>query len=295
MNRLPIAITLAASLGACAGGEPSDPSRADLADPGRPLVIAHRGFSARAPEHTFAAWDLARLAGADYLEQDLQMTSDGVLVVLHDPTLDRTARGPVADCTGLVSEKTLAQLRGCDFGAWFNEARPDRARPEYLGVRLPTLADVLERYGTSVRYYIETKNPDEAPGMEDELIRLLREHGLIALDGSPPPVLVQSFSPESLRKIHRLVPELPLVQLFGRVPAAQVRDSLTAVSEYAFGIGPHFTSVDSTVVAAAHAIGLVVHPYTVDDSTDIRRMLGLGIDGFFTNEAEAALRVTRAF
>ena len=71
------------------------------------LNIGHRGASGLAPEHTFAAYDLALRLGADYIEQDLQVTKDGVLVVIHDETLDRTASGPAANCTGPVDQKTL--------------------------------------------------------------------------------------------------------------------------------------------------------------------------------------------
>src|SRR4029078_9787698 len=88
------------------------------------LNIGHRGASGYAPEHTIASYDLALALGADYIEQDLQLTKDGVLVVLHDPTLDRTARGEAANCTGLVIEKTLAQVKTCDVGSWFNDAFP---------------------------------------------------------------------------------------------------------------------------------------------------------------------------
>ena len=83
---------------------PAEPA-ADFRD-AAVVVIAHRGASADAPEHTFAAYDLALEQGADYLEQDLQLTSDGVLVVLHDGTLDRTASGPAEACTGAVGDKT---------------------------------------------------------------------------------------------------------------------------------------------------------------------------------------------
>src|SRR4028119_1977971 len=107
------------------------------------LNVGHRGASGYAPEHTIPAYDLALKMGADYIEQDLQLTKDGVLVVLHDETLDRTAR-PTAesapgDCTGLVREKTLAQIKTCDVGSWFNEAYPQYARPEYVGLKIPTL------------------------------------------------------------------------------------------------------------------------------------------------------------
>ena len=121
-------------------------------------VIAHRGASAYAPEHTFAAYDLALAQGADYIEQDLQLTADGVLVALHDDTLDRTAQGPADSCTGPVTTKTLAQLRECDVGSWFNDAHPDLADPAYVGLRIPTMGEVVERYGPDVRYYVEAED-----------------------------------------------------------------------------------------------------------------------------------------
>lgn len=134
------------------------------------LNIGHRGASGYAPEHTFASYDLARKLGADYIEQDLQLTKDGVLVVLHDATLDRTARpteeSEPGDCTGLVIEKTLEQIKTCEVGSWFNEECPQYAKNEYVGLEIPTLEEVFQRYRKSVNYYIETKNPAAAPGME---------------------------------------------------------------------------------------------------------------------------------
>src|SRR3954453_23297629 len=92
------------------------------------LNIGHRGASGYAPEHTIPSYDLALKLGADYIEQDLQLTSDGVLVVMHDETLDRTARPTAAsapgDCSGLVIKHTLAQIKTCDVGSWFNETYP---------------------------------------------------------------------------------------------------------------------------------------------------------------------------
>ena len=83
------------------------------------LNVGHRGASGLAPEHTLASYDLALDFGADYIEQDLRMTSDGVLVVLHDEDLDRTTRGPAENCTGPVSEKTLDQIKTCDVGSFY--------------------------------------------------------------------------------------------------------------------------------------------------------------------------------
>lgn len=235
------------------------------------VVIAHRGASARAPEHTFAAYDRALALGADWLEQDLQLSADNVLVVLHDETLDRTARGPESDCTGPVREKTLAQIRRCDVGAWF--------APEFAGARIPTLREVFLRYGTDARYYVETKNPEAAPGMEEALLALLRE--------LPREVIVQSFSAASLRRLHALDPDLPLVRLFGRRSGpAEIRDALPEVATYAVGIGPYHENVGRTLVDAAHEHGLVVHAWTVNDPAELRRLASIGADGVFTDLSE---------
>ncbi len=249
------------------------------------LNVGHRGASGRAPEHTLVAYDLALVHGADYIEQDLQLTRDGVLVVLHDPTLDRTARGPAAHCTGLVIEKTLAQIRTCDVGSWFNAAHPQHARAEYVGLRIPTLDEVLSRYGQRTRYYVETKNPEDAPGMEERLLALLDAHGLRRPAAERWTVLVQSFSAAGLRRLHALDPALPLVQLYGAPTntSPAIRATLDDVQSYAVGIGPNKGAVDRALVAAAHARCLVVHPYTVNEDAELRALVALGVDGAFTN------------
>lgn len=252
------------------------------------LNIGHRGASGYAPEHTLPAYDLALKMGADYIEQDLQLTKDGVLVVLHDETLDRTAR-PTAesapgDCTGLVREKTLAQIKTCDVGSWFNETYPQYAQPEYVRLRILTLEEVFQRYRKSVNYYIETKSPESAPGMEEELLRLMDEYGLTERAAEKWQVLVQSFSPASLQKIHALNPELPLIQLFSSGETSQtIQARLDATSTYAVGIGPSKNDVDAALVEAAHARCLDVHPYTVNETPEMQKLVGIGVDGMFTN------------
>lgn len=252
------------------------------------LNIGHRGASGYAPEHTIPAYDLALKMGADYIEQDLQLTRDGVLVALHDETLDRTAR-PTAesapgDCTGLVREKTLAQIKTCDVGTWFNETYPQYAQPEYVGLRIPTLEEVFQRYGKSVNYYIETKSPESAPGMEEELLRLMDEYGLTERAEEKWQVLIQSFSPLSLQKIHALNPSLPLIQLFsGSETSATIQARLDATRTYAVGIGPSKNDVDAALVEAAHARCLDIHPYTVNETPEMEKLIALGVDGMFTN------------
>ena len=288
MRIRPLVLVVATSLSIVAA--PAAPAAED-----RPVLnVGHRGASALAPEHTIAAYDLALELGADYIEQDLQMTSDGVLVVVHDPTLDRTARGPAENCTGAVATKTLAQIKTCDVGSWFNEAYPKRARPRYEGLRIPTLEQVFRRYGRTVNYYVETKNPELGPQMEEELLRLLDEYGLTKPAERRRKVLIQSFQPESLLRIHAQAPALPLIQL---MPTASSEGAeLDAIAEYAVGVGPSAGSVDDDFVAAAHERGLDVHPYTVDARAEMTRLIELGVDGMFTNRParlEAVLR-TRA-
>ncbi len=247
---------------------------------GSPIAnVSHRGASGWAPEHTLAAYDLALEMGADFIEQDLQQTADGVLVVLHDATLDRTVRGPVENCVGPVNTKTLAQIKTCDAGSWFNESYPERARPEYVGLKVPTLEEVFQRYGKKVRYYIETKNPEVAPGMDEALVDLIERYGLREGAVTRWQVLIQSFSPESLIKINALDPALPLIQL----GLGGDQQTLEATSRYSVGIGPSFGGVTKELVDSAHALCLDVHPYTVNDVEDMQGLIDMGVDGMFTN------------
>ena len=261
----------------------------------RPVInIAHRGASAYAPEHTFAAWDLALEMNADYLEQDLQMTADGVLVVMHDDTLDRTARGPANDCTGPVIEKSLAQLERCNVGVWFNELYPDRARAEFAEQSIPTLQSVFERYAGRARFYTETKNPEVAPGMEEELLRLLRDFDLVPSSPDDATVILQSFSPASLIKLRDLAPSLPRVQLTPwRETANRLRSQLAEITAYANGLAPHFSDVNEALLSDAHELGLVVHPYTVDEPEEMQRLISIGVDGIFTNMPDVFGRLAR--
>jgi glycerophosphoryl diester phosphodiesterase len=250
------------------------------------LNIGHRGASAYAPEHTFAAYDLALEQGADYIEIDLQMTSDGVLVALHDKTLNRTADAPEGVpeqyCRGLVSKKTLEQIKMCDAGSWFG--------PEYAGLeeplRIPTLEEIFLKYGTSVNYYIETKNPEAAPGMEDELLRLMDKYHLTEPAEDNWQVLIQSFSAESLMKIHEMNPDLPLIQLYWAGTSKSIQRDLDAVSAYAVGIGPYKKDVDAALVEAAHEHCLAVHPYTVNTVEEMEDLISVGVDGMFTNNPD---------
>jgi glycerophosphoryl diester phosphodiesterase len=248
-------------------------------------VIAHRGASGHAPEHTWPAYELAMEMGVDFLEPDLQMTRDGHLIAFHDATLDRTARGPTGSCTGPVAARTLDEVRRCDVGGWFNERHPEQRRLAFEGQQVVTLDELFARWGNRVRWYPETKNPEETPGMEEALLELIRRHGLRDAAVEWGQVLIQSFSPASLHHLRSLDPELPLVQLLpgdamDERPAEAV---LQEIATYAQGVGPAHTLVDASFMAAARAAELLVHPWTVDDPREMGRLITLGVDGIFTN------------
>jgi glycerophosphoryl diester phosphodiesterase len=211
------------------------------------------------------------------------MTRDGVLVALHDDTLDRTARGEGKDCAGPVISRTLEQIKICDVGSWFNVAYPQYAKDEYAGLRICTLEEVFQRYGSGANYYIETKNPEAAPGMEEELLRLMEEYGLRGPAASGWQVLIQSFSPASLQKIHALDPSLPLIQLYDEEGSEAIRASLDTARAYAVGVGPYKGDVDTQLVEAAHARCLHVHPYTVNEEQEMEALIEVGVGGMFTN------------
>jgi glycerophosphoryl diester phosphodiesterase len=250
-------------------------------------IIAHRGASAYGPEHTIPAYEMALKQNADYLEIDLQMTADGVLISMHDETVNRTTNGK-----GFVRSLTLEEIKELDAGTWFNDEYPDLAKQEFQGLTVPTLEEIIEHFGTEVSYYIETKSPSDYPGMEEELLAILDRFGLIAEKPGDSKVIIQSFSVESLKKIHSLKPTIPLIQLLSYDKRAVLTDEeIPLVKEYAVGIGPNHESIDKEYVQKAREAGLEVHPYTINDEKLLRKYLGWGITGAFTNYPDVAYEV----
>ena len=239
------------------------------------ITIAHRGASAYAPEHTLPAYDQAMKFGADYIEIDLQMTKDGELIALHDAEVDRTTNG-----YGMAVTQTLDEIKALDAGSWFNEQYPQLADPAYENVAIPTLEEIFQRYERSANYYIETKSP----GMEEKLINLLRKHSLVQTESK---VIIQSFHSNSLKKIHKLEPGIPLIQLYRYSDKARLTDrQLGSLKKYASGIGANFGKVDEEYIKKAHRHGLAVHLFTVNTDEDIQQAYDIGADGVFTDYPE---------
>ncbi|WP_370314282.1 glycerophosphodiester phosphodiesterase [Guptibacillus hwajinpoensis] len=243
------------------------------------LNVAHRGASGHAPEHTLASYKLGDEMKGDYIEIDLQMTKDGKLIAMHDESVDRTTNG-----TGLVKDYTLEQLKELDAGSWFNEKYPEKANPAYEGLQVPTLEQVLQTFGKDARYYIETKSPEVYPGMEEELLRILNKYNLTGVNERSSKVLIQSFSQESLLKMHKLNPNLPLIQLISyKEPATISEGELQELTEYAVGVGMSASKIDETYVQKVRSAGLLIHPYTVNEKEQMTRLLDWGVTGMFTN------------
>jgi glycerophosphoryl diester phosphodiesterase len=195
-----------------------------------PAVIAHRGASFDAPEETVPAYTLARELGADYLEMDIQRTKDGVLIALHDDTLQRTTN--IAEvypqrAKDPLSTFTLEELKRLDAGSWFNTAHPDRARASYAGLKILTLdevMDIAEGGKNKPGLYIETKVPSQFPGIEEDLKKKLEqrgwltqrpaaEKGYVNVAHMPGRVMLQTFEKPSLELLQKSMPDTPKVLL----------------------------------------------------------------------------------
>jgi glycerophosphoryl diester phosphodiesterase len=266
-------------------------------------VIAHRGASADRAEHTLAAYQLAIDQGADGLECDVRLTADGHLVCVHDRRIDRTSDG-----WGVVSTKTLADLRRHDYESWVEEEGPRPARRPLRERRaaarraqtwradtpyrdasggiltLPTLLDLITSAPRPVRLAIETKHPTRYAGwVEQAVVTQLRIHGLLAPPGDAPhPVALMSFSQQAVRRFRALAPGVPRVFLMDRVPLRLRAGALP--------FGARIAGPDVAILRAhpgyaqrVQAAGGQLYVWTVDEEADVRLCQSLGVAGIITN------------
>ncbi|MCX6431992.1 MAG: glycerophosphodiester phosphodiesterase family protein [Actinobacteria bacterium] len=246
-------------------------------------VVAHRGASQEEPEHSLAAYLLAVQQGADAIECDVRLTSDGTLVLVHDRRIDRTSTG-----RGAVSGKTLEQLTAYDYSrtddVWldYEDPTPDESRTEVLTLQA-LLAAMLEASPT-VRFAIETKHPTRyGRYVEDSLVEMLRGFGLIRLRGDEVPrARVMSFSRTAVRHVSELVPLIPTVYLMNDVPRRYRDGSLPAGVQVA---GPSIAVLREhpEYVGRVHDRGGLVHVWTVDERADVELCVALGVDAVITN------------
>ncbi|MBO7743351.1 glycerophosphodiester phosphodiesterase [Paenibacillus sp. MWE-103] len=228
------------------------------------LNIAHRGASAYCPENTMAAFRRAIELGATGIETDVQMTSDGQLVLIHDESLQRTAGSP-----RLVKDVTLEEAKQLDAGSWFD--------PAFAGERIPTLGELLELVKPREDVYVnlELKNSIvNYPGLEEAVIEEIRRQGL----GER--IIVSSFNHYSLVLCKELAPEIRTGVLYV--------EGLYEPWEYAARIGAsalhaHHRAVLPEWTAQAAERGIVYNPWTVNEPAEMKRLLDAGVASIITD------------
>ncbi|HEY0187127.1 MAG TPA: glycerophosphodiester phosphodiesterase family protein [Cellulomonas sp.] len=246
-----------------------DPRTDPRTDPGavRPLVVAHRGNSAVAPQNTLAAFEAAWRAGAGSIELDVQLTADGHVVVIHDDTVDATTDG-----TGTVTALSLAETRALDAGSWFS--------PAYRGQRVPTFAEVVDLLvrRPGIDLLLEIKG-----SWDVEQVRLVT--GPIAAAGLRDRVIGQSFWPETVAAVAEADPGLRRGLLVGEAPD----DLVQRCTELgAATCNPHggLLEVDPGLVGRLHAAGVQVMVWTLDEPEQWAAALALGVDAIITDRPD---------
>jgi glycerophosphoryl diester phosphodiesterase len=241
------------------------------------LIIAHRGASAYAPENTHAAFTQAFDDGADGIEFDVRLARDGVPVVIHDATLERTGLR-----AGVVEALDSAVLTKCCVGRWFDQRKYNRPSARFANECVPTLAQMFARYGSDV-LYAEMKCEDAS--RRAELARAVVEMTLAY--GIADRVIVKSFALDSLREVKRLAPEIRTAALFGRswprpfVPASKILAEAEACG--ADEISLHHSLLRAATVAEARRRGFEVLTWTVNSPAWLRRALALKLRAVFTD------------
>ncbi|WP_053664828.1 glycerophosphodiester phosphodiesterase [Streptomyces sp. MMG1121] len=261
-------------------------------------VVAHRGASDDAPEHTLAAYRKAIEDGADALECDVRLTADGHLVCVHDRRVNRTSNG-----RGAVSALELADLAALDFGFWKTreawhardeepdwEHRPED-REETSVLTLERLLELVADAGRRVELAIETKHPTRWAGqVEERLLALLKRFGLDApASAAESPVRVMSFSARSLHRVRAAAPTLPTVYLV-QFLTPRLRDGRLPAGVRIAGPSIRIVRNHPAYVERLKRAGHQVHVWTVNEPEDVDLCVELGIDAIITNRPRAVLR-----
>jgi len=256
----------------------------------QPLVIAHRGASAQAPENTLAAIDKANRLGFRWVENDVQRTKDGQLVVIHDDSLTRTTdveevfpgRAPWK-----VKDFTAAEIARLDAGSWFS--------PRYTGARVPTLKQYMNRVSKNhQKLVLEIKNPTLYPGIERETLKVLSNEGWLGPAHVRSKLVIQSFDANTVRTVHALRPDIK-TGFLGTPSVAE----LPAFAQFTDQINSSHTTISLGYVAAIHALEgahgkpLEIFTWTVDTAQDTRRVAGFGVDGVITNKPDVVRKALR--
>ena len=233
--------------------------------PSRPLLIAHRGASADAPENTIAAFELALQQGADGLELDVHLSADGHPVVIHDFTLERTTDG-----VGPVNALSVRELKRLDAGGW-----RDR---RFQGQRVQTLQEVLERFRDRARFWLDLKGgPALYPGLEERVVSTIEIYDVLDR------VLVQSFDPAAIGEVRTLNREIRV----GVVTARDPLDRTLLRPGMADAICPALAMCSEPLIRDVRGAGLDCYAWTVNEPAQVDRLVGWGVSGIITDRPGA--------
>lgn len=235
------------------------------------LVIAHRGASGYAPENTIVAFKKAIEVGSDGIELDVHFSKDRNLIVCHDERVDRTTNG-----VGFIKDLTLKELKKLDAGSWYNK--------KYKGEKIPILNEVFELVkDKNILINIEIKSgPIIYDGIEKAIVELIEKYNIVEK------VIISSFNHYSLVKIKKINNNVKTGILY---IAGLVEPWVYAKRLNAEAIHPFFYSVVPEIVKGCKDNGIEINPFTVDESTHIKRMIKLGVTGLITNYPDRAIEI----
>ncbi|MBC7264642.1 MAG: glycerophosphodiester phosphodiesterase [Chloroflexi bacterium] len=239
----------------------------------RPLIFGHRGAPEMAPENTLAAFEAARQMGADGVELDTLLTADGVPVVCHNLTVDKTTNG-----AGRIRDLTVKQIKTLDAGSWFHSS--------FTGERIPTLQEVLEWAGDDMLLNIELKSlslRDE--GLERAVLHLMYQYELTER------VIISSFNPFAIRRVKMLDPGIQTGLLYAPALPMPLRRAWLRPLAHPNALHPHHTMVSPDYLQWARNRGYRVNTWTVNEPAEMRRLTRLGVDIIITNQPDVLHKV----
>ncbi len=239
----------------------------------QPIIFAHRGASAHAPENTLAAFELALAQGADGIELDVKLSADGHVVVIHDPTTDRTT-----GAHGRVKDLSLAELRGLNAGSFYSA--------NFSTEKIPMLEEVFEALGKKIFINVELTNYNtHRDHLVESVCMLVKKFNM------QKHVMFSSFYASNLSKARSYLPEVPCGLLaFNGLIGAWARSFGFAFGKYA-ALHPYLKDVTPQQVQRVHRLKGRVHVWTVNAEEDMRRLFGWGVDAIFTDDPQLAVRV----
>lgn len=227
------------------------------------MNIAHRGASGYAPENTMSAFRKGVDHGADYIEGDVHLSKDNQLIIIHDEKVDRTTNGK-----GYVKDFTLTELKQLDAGVKFDLA--------YAGEQIITLDELMGEFHHEIGIIIDMKSPHMYPGIEKKIANVVNQY-------PSSDVIIQSDDFESVKKIHELLPDIPVAVLVSKSQHPLSNRQLDDVLSYATYINYNVKYLNSRVVAKIHKRDRKVMAWTIRERRSMKKAINLGVDGIITD------------